>query len=80
VLSNLLLSKLPSTAPGVNPLDVIATGATEIRQKFPPETIPGIVQAYLGCLHAVFLIVTVYAGVAAFFALGNKWERLVLKK
>lgn len=80
VLSNLLLSKLPSTAPGVNPLDVIATGATEIRRKFPPDAIPGIVQAYLYSLHAVFLIVTAYAGVAVFFALGNKWERLGLRK
>lgn len=79
MLSNILLSRLPSTAPGVDPLTVIATGATEIRNVFPPDAVPGIVQAYLYCLRAVFLIVTAYAGVAVFFAVGNRWERLRLK-
>ncbi|OKO92600.1 hypothetical protein PENSUB_12585 [Penicillium subrubescens] len=79
VLSNILLSKLPSTAPSVDPLSVIATGATEIRHIFPADAVPGIMQAYLYCLRAVFLITTAYAGVAVFFAVGNKWERLRLK-
>ncbi|KAJ5435511.1 Major Facilitator Superfamily protein [Penicillium cf. griseofulvum] len=79
VLSNILLSKLPSMAPGVDPLSVIATGATEIRNVFSADAVPGIVQAYLYCLRAVFLIVTAYAGVAVFFAISNKWERLRLK-
>jgi hypothetical protein len=79
VLSNIFLSKQPSTAPGVDPLSVIATGATEIRHVFPADAVPGIVQAYLYCLRAVFLIVTAYTGVAVFFAVGNKWERLRLK-
>ncbi|EER29954.1 Major Facilitator Superfamily protein [Coccidioides posadasii C735 delta SOWgp] len=79
VLSNLLLSKLPSLAPNVDPLSVIVTGATEIRSAFPADVVPGIVEAYLYCLRAVFLIVTAYAGVAVFFAVANKWERLKLK-
>ena len=79
MLSNILLSKIPSMAPGVDPLSVIATGATETRHVFPTDAVPGIMQAYLYCLRAVFLIVTPYAGVAVFFAVANKWERLRLK-
>ncbi|KAJ5513105.1 hypothetical protein N7463_002657 [Penicillium fimorum] len=33
--------------------------------------VSGIVQVYLNCLRAVFLIITAYAGVAVFFAVGN---------
>ncbi|EED20072.1 conserved hypothetical protein [Talaromyces stipitatus ATCC 10500] len=72
VLSNLLLSKLPSTAPGVNPLSVLATGAMEIRHVFSADAVPSIVQGYLYCLRAVFLIVTAYAGIVVFFAVANR--------
>ncbi|KAK2832015.1 hypothetical protein FQN49_006936 [Arthroderma sp. PD_2] len=79
VLSNLLLTKLRTLAPSVDPRSVIATGATEIRHVFPAEAIPGIVEAYLFCLRIVFLIVTAYAGVAVICTFGNRWQRLKLK-
>ncbi|KAM5463902.1 hypothetical protein MauCBS54593_007347 [Microsporum audouinii] len=78
VLSNFLLSKLPSLAPGVDPLQVITTGATEIRHMFPKAAIPGIVQAYLFCLRVIYLIVTAYAGIAVLCTFGNRWQRLKL--
>ncbi|KAK2612055.1 hypothetical protein QQS21_001904 [Conoideocrella luteorostrata] len=76
VLSNILLVKIPSLAPGVNPLSVINTGATEIRNVFPADAVPGIVQAYLFGLRAVFAVVTAYAGVATVVAVSSKWEKL----
>ncbi|KAK7697027.1 hypothetical protein SLS64_013983 [Diaporthe eres] len=79
VFSNLLLNKLPALAPGVNPIAVINTGATDVRSVFPADAVPGIIQAYLYAMRAVFAVVIAYAGVAAMFAAGSKWQRLNLK-
>lgn len=79
VFSNLLLDELPVLAPGVDPITVINTGATDIRNVFPAGAVPGIIQAYLYALRAVFAVVIAYAGVAVLFAAGNKWQRLDLK-
>lgn len=76
VFSNLLLKQLPGLAPGVDPITVINTGATDIRNVFPANFVPGIIQAYLYSLRAVFAVVIAYAGVAVLFAAGNKWKRL----
>lgn len=79
VFSNLLLNKLPALAPGVDPITVINTGATDIRDVFPADSVPGIIQAYLYAMRAVFAVVAAYAGVAVVFAAGSKWKRLNLK-
>lgn len=79
VFSNLLLNKLPTVAPGVEPITVINTGATDIRTVFPADAVPGIIEAYLYALRAVFAVVIAYAGVAVMFAAGSKWQRLNLK-
>lgn len=79
VSSNLILTKLPALAPGVDPITVINTGATDIRNVFPADAVPGIVQTYLYALRAVFTVVTAYAGVAVMFAISSRWERLNLK-
>ncbi|KAF2146413.1 uncharacterized protein K452DRAFT_305347 [Aplosporella prunicola CBS 121167] len=80
VLNNLLLSKLPETAPNVDPFDVISAGATETRATFPTAVVPGIVQAYLETLRAIYAIVIAYAGVAVVFAVVNRWEKLRMKE
>lgn len=79
VFSNLLLNKLPSLAPGVDPITVINTGATDIRDVFPADSVPGIIQTYLYAMRAVFAVVAAYAGVAVMFAAGSRWKRLNLK-
>ncbi|KAH8770844.1 aflatoxin efflux pump [Diaporthe sp. PMI_573] len=79
VFSNLLLNQLPVLAPGVDPITVINTGATNIRSVFHADSVPGIIQAYLYALRAVFAVVAAYAGVAVMFAAGSKWKRLNLK-
>ncbi|KAJ0122202.1 flatoxin efflux pump [Diaporthe amygdali] len=79
VFSNLILTRLPALAPGVDPITVINTGATDIRNVFPADAVPGIVQTYLYALRAVFTVVTAYAGVAVMFAISSRWERLNLK-
>lgn len=76
VFSNLLLNQLPVLAPGIDPITVINTGATDIRGVFPADSVPGIIQAYLYALRAVFAVVMAYAGVAVIFSVGSKWKRL----
>lgn len=80
MLDNLLLSNLPVLAPTVDPKAVIQAGATEIRSTFAADAVPGIVEAYLEGLRAVYILVIAFTGAAALAAATNRWERLSLKK
>ena len=76
----MLLTSLPSLAPTVNPQAVITAGATEIRSSFPPDVVPGIVDAYLKGLRAVYIMVIAFAGAATLAATANRWQKLKLEK
>ena len=73
---NVVKKKLLTTAPTVNPAQVIATGATELRSVFPAEVIPGILRAYMDGLKTAFEIVTITAGLTFLISLANKWRNL----
>ncbi|KOS18116.1 putative HC-toxin efflux carrier [Escovopsis weberi] len=73
---NQLLAKLPSTAPGVDPALVIATGAVELRNVFSPEELPGILVAYMHGLKAVFAVGIGMAGAACLCTAFIPWSRL----
>ncbi|KAL8748296.1 MAG: hypothetical protein Q9184_007419, partial [Pyrenodesmia sp. 2 TL-2023] len=79
MLDNALLTSLPTLAPGVDPKAVIQAGATEIRSTFAPDAVPGIVEAYLEGLQAVYILVIAFTGAAVLAAAMNRWERLSLK-
>ncbi|KAH8900467.1 efflux pump antibiotic resistance protein [Thozetella sp. PMI_491] len=70
---NTLISDLASTAPGINPAEVIATGASQIRAVFPPDQVTGIVLAYMGGLKVVFAFSIALTGMA--FAIGLFTDR-----
>jgi len=74
------LASLPSLAPTVDPETVIKAGSTEIRSSFPPNAVPGVVDAYLSGLRAVYTIVIAFAGAATLAAAANRWQKLNLKK
>lgn len=63
-----MLTTLPTTAPGVDPTKLIATGVSEIRDLFPAEQIPGILLAYMDGLRIPFAIATATAGAACLLA------------
>ncbi|PSR85775.1 major facilitator superfamily-domain-containing protein [Coniella lustricola] len=73
---NILLKKLPFTAPTVNPATVIATGATELRAVFTPEQVPGVIAAYMDGLKISFVIALGATCMAFVIALFSKWQRL----
>jgi TRAP-type C4-dicarboxylate transport system permease small subunit len=72
----MLLGKLPSTAPTVNPQAVAATGVTQLRAVFPADTIPGIISAYMDGLKVAYAIAIASAGLSVFIALASKWRNL----
>ncbi|KAL8650558.1 MAG: hypothetical protein Q9210_003750 [Variospora velana] len=61
---NTLVKHLPRSAPGIEPLIVVSTGATELRKVFLVDQIPGILVAYMRGLKISFAIGLASTGVA----------------
>ncbi|EOD51779.1 putative major facilitator superfamily transporter protein [Neofusicoccum parvum UCRNP2] len=76
---NKLIATLPSTAPGVDPDFVVATGATQIRAVFAEDEIPGIVAAYMAGIKVALAIATAATGVGLLVSLASSWKRLNAK-
>jgi hypothetical protein len=73
---NTLLNTLPSVAPDVDPAVVIVTGATEIRDAFSDDQVPGILVAYMAGIKLAFAIAIGGAGFSFLLSLLSKWKRL----
>lgn len=73
---NTLVKKLPQTAPTVDPLAVVATGATDIRRSFGVDEIDGIVKAYMAGIQVAMAVAIGAAGVAAVVSLAGPFQRL----
>jgi MFS family permease len=73
---NVMIKTLPTTAPGINPLLVVATGATDLRKAFTPEQLPGILAAYMKGLQTSFAIGIASTGVALIVIMFQRWNRL----
>jgi hypothetical protein len=63
-------------APSVNPLLVIATGATQIRSVFSPEQLPGVLAAYMQGIKVSLGITIGATGMAVLISLFSSWRRL----
>lgn len=77
--ANRLLSRIPVTAPSVDPKLVIATGATQLRHvfsAFSAEQIPGILTAYMDGLKVAFALIVALAGITVPIALAAKWRNI----
>lgn len=72
----MLLNKLPSTAPTVNPAQVAATGVTELRNVFPANVIPGIINAYMDGLKVAYAIAIAASGIAVLISFASRWRNL----
>jgi MFS transporter, DHA2 family, glioxin efflux transporter len=73
---NQLIRKLPMSAPGINPVTVIATDATELRTVFNADQLPGVLIAYVAGIKAAFAVAIAVAGMSFLFSLMSKWTRL----
>ncbi|RXG41869.1 hypothetical protein VDGE_08061 [Verticillium dahliae] len=71
-----ILKTLRDTAPQISQEQVILTGATEIRNAFPTEVVPLVIEAYMDGLRVTFALVIAGAGVAFVASLGSRWKKL----
>ena len=76
VFVNRLLGALPRTAPSVSPALVLATGASELQKVVPPESLPGVLAAYMLGLKAAFTVAIAFSGVAFLSSLAIPMEKL----
>jgi hypothetical protein len=75
-LANVVLKKLPIYVPSVNPAQVFAVGATDLKNLFPAAELLGIQHAYMDGLHTAWAIAIASAGVALIVSLVSKWRNL----
>jgi hypothetical protein len=64
VFTNTLIKRLSSTAPSIDPAQVVATGAAGLRDKFSADVLPGLLWAYMDGLRIVFAVTIASAGIA----------------
>lgn len=76
VFTNYIITTLATNAPSVSAGKVIATGATEIRNAFSADQIPGVLNSYLSGLHAAFALTIVAAGLATISAFFSEWRTI----
>ncbi|EED21261.1 efflux pump antibiotic resistance protein, putative [Talaromyces stipitatus ATCC 10500] len=76
VFINRMLIVLPELAPNVNPRQVIATGAGDLRTVFDPEQLPGILTAYSQGIKDAYLLICALIGVSMFVAASMPWKKL----
>lgn len=74
--TNILLQRLPTDAPSVDPHGVVAVGVTQIRSTYSADVVPGIVNAYMAGLKVAYAIAIASAGISVFVALFSKWRNL----
>ncbi|KAK2010850.1 major facilitator superfamily transporter [Colletotrichum eremochloae] len=74
-----ILKEVAENVPSVDPALVALTGATQIRTAFPPEAVPGVIQAYMEGLKIAFALAIAGAGVAFLLSLGSRWSKLNTK-
>ena len=78
--SNELLKSVPTFAPNVSPALVLSTGASDLREVFNAQDLPGILQAYMAGLRDAYAISIALAGVAFIFAFFFEWKSIKAPK
>jgi hypothetical protein len=74
--NNTIIGTTASTVPGIDPVLLLGTGATQIRQVFTAAQIPGVIDAYMAGIKVVFAIIIGASGFASLFSLCGSWKKL----
>ena len=77
---NRLLVNLPRLAPKVNPTQVIATGAGDLRKVFGSDELPGVLAAYSEGLKDAYLLICAIAGISMLVGTAIPWRRIDVEK
>jgi MFS family permease len=74
VFQNKLIEKVGQYAPGIDPAVVIATGATNIHLKIPPQDLEGVILAYDKALTQVFLVAVATGALTIIGSAAMEWR------
>jgi hypothetical protein len=74
--TNIMVQRLPTHAPDVDVAKLLGTGITDLRDVFPPEDIPGIVDSYMGGLKVAYAVAIAATGISVLISLASKWRNL----
>ncbi|PTB67607.1 MFS general substrate transporter [Trichoderma citrinoviride] len=73
---NTMVRNVLQHAPQVSEATLVLTGATEIRNKFPVDQQPFVIDGYMAGLRVVFAMCVACTGVATLIGLGMRWQKL----
>ncbi|KAL6695683.1 major facilitator superfamily domain-containing protein [Trichoderma pleuroticola] len=76
IFINRMLIAVPQFAPGVDPKQVVSTGAGELRRVFGSDEILGIVSTYLTGIRAAYLLCCAVVGASLLVGVFLPWNRL----
>jgi MFS transporter, DHA2 family, glioxin efflux transporter len=76
VLNNRLIASLAVSAPNINPHDVLAVGATDIRTVFRGADLAHVLRAYLDGLKSSWALSVALGGVTFLIAFLPEWRDL----
>ncbi|KAI9043637.1 MDR family MFS transporter [Aspergillus affinis] len=75
-MSNVLLKVLPDQNLDIDPVKVVSTGATELRDIFSSDEMGRILVSYMEGIKAAFIIATVASSVATVVSIGSRWKKI----
>lgn len=73
---NTMIKNVLKHAPQVSEATLVLTGATEIRNRFPLDQQPFVIDGYMAGIKVVFAMCVACTGVATLIGLGMKWKKL----
>lgn len=62
--------------PSVDQMTLVTAGATEIREIFPPEQLPAVLDGYMWGIQVVFAISIAVSGIAVVVSSMSRWTKL----
>ncbi|UKZ80414.1 hypothetical protein TrVFT333_008173 [Trichoderma virens FT-333] len=73
---NTMIRNVLKNAPQVSEAMLVLTGATEIRNRFPLDQQPFVIDGYMSGIKVVFAMCVACTGIATLVGLGMRWQRL----
>lgn len=74
--ANKLLKSVPEKAPSVNPQLVVATGASQLKDVFKPDVLPGVIASYMDGIKIAFALTIALVGVSTLVSVTPKWRNI----
>ncbi|WPH05121.1 MFS-type efflux pump MFS1 [Acrodontium crateriforme] len=74
VMDTHLISGLPQVVKDVNPLKILRTGATDLRNVVPKKDLPAVLQVYNSAIRQTFYVAVILGALSALGAFALEWK------